>query len=58
VEIEGLPGSVRALDDSGTQLSLVKPKVINPLNLSRFGKVLVKGALGDPVGAPLVNLQL
>jgi len=58
VEIEGLPGSVRPLDDSGTQLSLVKPKVINPLNLPRFRKVVVRGALGDPVCAPLVNLQL
>jgi len=57
VEIEGLPGSVHALDDSGTQLSLVKPK-INPLNLPRFAKVVVRGALGDPVCAPLVNLQL
>jgi len=35
VEIEELPGSVRALDYSGTQLSLVNPKVINPLNLPR-----------------------
>jgi len=58
VEIKGLRGSVRALDDSGTRLSLVNPKVINPLNLARFGKVVVRVALGDPVCAPLVNLQL
>jgi len=58
VEIEGLPGSVRALDDLGTQLSFVNPKVIDPLNLPRFGKVIVRGALGDPVCASLVNLKL
>jgi len=58
VEIEGLHRSVRALDDSETQLSLVNAKVINPLNLPRFGKVVVRGALGDPVCASLVNLQL
>jgi len=58
VEIEGLPGSVRALDDLGTQLSLVNPKVINALNLPRFGKVVVRGALGDLFCAPLVNLKL
>jgi len=58
VEIEGLPGSVSAIDDSGTQLSLVNPKVINTLNLPRFGKVVVRGALGDPVCSPLVNLPL
>ena len=60
VEIKGLPGCVHALDDSGTQLglSLVNPKVIDTLNLPRFGKVAVRGALGDPVCAPLVTLQL
>jgi len=56
VEIEGLPGSVRALDDSGMQLSLVNPKVINPLIVPRFGKVVVRGALGDPVCAPCNRL--
>jgi len=58
VVIKGLPGSVRALDDSGTQLSLVNPKVIDSLNLPPFGKVIVRGALGDPVCAALVNLKL
>jgi len=57
VEIKGLPGCVHALDDSGTQLSLVNTKVIDTLNLPRFGKVVVRGALGDPVCALLVNLQ-
>jgi len=36
---------------------LVSPKVIDTLNLPRFGKVVVRSALGDPVCAPLVNLQ-
>jgi len=58
VEIKGLFGSVRALDDSGTQLNLVNPKVIDPLNLPRFGKVVVRGAVGDAVCARLVKLQL
>ena len=58
VEIKGLPGCVPALDDSGTQMSLVNPKVIETLDLPRFGKVVVRGALGDSVCAPLVNLQL
>jgi len=38
VEIKGLPSCVRALDDPGTQMSLVNPKVIETLDLSRFGK--------------------
>jgi len=58
VEIEGLLRSICALDDSGMQLSLVNPKVISTLNLARFGKVVVRGALGDPVCVPLVNLPL
>ena len=58
VEIKGLPGYVQALDDSGTQMSLVNPKVIESLDLPCFGKVVVRGALGDSVCAPLVNLQL
>jgi len=53
-----LHGCVHALDDSGKQLSLVNPRVIDTLNLPRYGKVVVRGALGDPVCAPLVNLQL
>jgi len=58
VEIKGLPSCVRALDDSGTQMSLVNPKVIETLDLPRFGKVVVRGALGNSICAPLVNLQL
>jgi len=38
VEIEGLPNSVRALGDSGTQLSLVNPKVIDTLTFHGLGR--------------------
>lgn len=58
VEVKGLSGCVQALDDSGTQMSLVNPRVIETLNLPRFGKVVVRGAVGDSICAPLVNLQL
>jgi len=43
VEIKGLPGYIPALDDSGTQMSLVNPKVTENLDLPRFGKVVVRG---------------
>jgi len=39
---------------SETQLSLVNPKVIDTLNLPRFGKVVVRDAVGDPVCVCLV----
>ena len=41
-EINGLPGCIHALDDFGTQLSVVNPKVIHTLNLPRFEKVVVR----------------
>jgi len=49
---------MRALDDSGTQMRLVNPNVIETLDLPRFGKVVVRGALGNSICAPIVNLQL
>jgi len=58
VETNGLSGCVQVLDDSGTQMSLVNPKVTEGLDLPWFGKVVVRGAVGEVVSAPLVNLQI
>jgi len=39
-------------------MSFINPKVIETLDLSRFGKVVVRGTLATQICAPLVNLQL
>jgi len=43
VEIKGISRCVQALDDLGTQMNLVNPKVIDGLDFPRFGKVVVSG---------------
>ena len=38
ININGISGDIKALDDSGTQLCLVKTSVIAPLSLKRLAK--------------------
>ena len=43
VDVEGLPGTVTALNDSGCQLCVVRTDTVKPLNLPKLGEAKLKG---------------
>ena len=47
MSIDGIPGVIRALNDSGAQICLVRAEVIAALNLPRIGKVMLRDFLGN-----------
>jgi len=58
VSIDGIPGVIRALNDSGAQICLVRAEVIVALNLPRIGKVMLRDFLGNSHQAEVVTLQM
>jgi len=58
VTIDGLPGSVVALQDSGAQLCVTRADTIKSLCLPRLGEVKLKGLLTDTVPADIVRIRV
>jgi len=58
VNIDGVSGTIRSLDDSGAQLCLVRADVVAPLNLLRIGSVILRDFMGNSYDAEVVNLQM
>lgn len=58
MSIDGISGVIRALDDSGAQVCLVRAEVIAALNLPRIGKVMLRDFLGNSHQAEVVTLQM
>ena len=58
VVVDGISDTIRALDDSGTQVCLVRADVIAALNLPRIGKVTLRDFLGNSHQAEVVTLQM
>ena len=54
--INGVNGVVRGLHDSGAQISVIHPRVLEGLNLPCEGTIKLKGLFGDAVDADLVSL--
>jgi len=51
-------GSIKALEDSGTELCVIKSTIVETANLTQVGSVRIRGIVGDPVDAKLVKLHI
>jgi hypothetical protein len=58
VTVKGIELPVRALVDGGSQINVVNNSLIEPLNLQPVGNILIRGIVGQPVTAQLVQLQI
>ena len=58
--IDGVQYPVKAVHDSGAQISVIHPDVVQDIvsTLPREGKVKLRGLFGEPVDAYLVSLQV
>jgi len=56
VTVEGIPHSVSALIDGGSQLNVIDSSFIKPFGLNSVGNI--RGIVGQPVEAELVTLQI
>ena len=56
--IDGVARTVQGLSDSGAQLSVCHSDVVRELNLEPIGNVMLRGIVGQPVMAKLVNLYI
>jgi len=56
--VEGIPHSVSALIDGGSQLNVIDTSLVEPLGLTPVGNILIRGIVGQPVQAELVKLQV
>jgi len=55
IKIAGLDSCVSALADSGSEINVAKLDVLSQLNLTSFGSVQLRGILGAPSQANLVQ---
>ena len=58
VNIDGICGTIRGLDDSGAQLCLVRADVVSPLRLVKTGSVVSRDFVGNAYFADVVNLRI
>ena len=58
VSIDGISNVIRALDDSGAQICLIRTDMITSMNLPRIGKVILRDFLGNSHEAEVVTLQM
>jgi len=58
VSIDGISNVIRALDDSGAQICLIRTDVIASMNLPRIGTVILRDFLGNSHEAEVVTLQM
>jgi len=49
---------IKALEDSGTELCVIKSAIVEAANLPQVGCVRIRGIVGDPVDAKLVKLHI
>jgi len=54
--IDGVNDVVRGLHDSGVQISVIHPRIVEGLNLPREGTIKLNSLFGDAVDADLVSL--
>jgi hypothetical protein len=49
---------IRALDDSGSELCVVKASLIQNMNLTHVGSARLRGIVGAPIEVTLVKLHI
>ena len=49
---------IRSLEDSGTELCVINPNLLESVVLPKLGTVRLHGIVGDPVSADLVKLHI
>ena len=58
VQIKGVLHTVSALVDGGSQLNVIDSSIIHSLNLTPVGTISIRGIVGEPIQASLVQLQI
>jgi len=58
VNIDGICGTVRGLDDSGAQLCLMRADVVAPLRLAKTGSVVLRDFVGNAYDADVISLRM
>ena len=58
VDVDGLPDTVTALNDSGCQLCVVRADTVRPLNLSILGQAKLKGLSDHLLTADIVKIRV
>jgi len=58
INVDGLPGVVQGLNDSGAQLCVVRADVIQSLDLPKLGEVKLRGLTNQLIPADLVSLKM
>jgi len=58
INIEGLPGKVTSLNDSGCQLCVARRDVLKSLNLPKLGEAKLKGLSKEVIPADLVRVRM
>ena len=60
VDIEGVQYPIKAVHDSGAQISVIHPDVLTDIlcTMPREGKVKLRGLFGEPVDAYLISLHI
>jgi len=56
VDVDGLPDTVTALNDSGCQLCVVRADTVRSLNLPKLGEAELKGISDHLVPADIVRI--
>ena len=58
VELELLDRPVKVLNHSGAQISLIKPSVLEGLDISSHGNIAIRGIIGPSVEVPRILLRI
>ena len=58
VNVNGVDESLHALKDSGAEIGIIQPRLIQHLNLPFVGQITIRGIVGKPVDADLVMLEV
>ena len=58
VNVNGVRESLLALKDSGAEIGIIQPRLIQHLNLPFVGQITIRGIVGKPVNADLVMLEV
>jgi len=58
IRINHLPNAVISLQDSGSEINVIKTSVLNGLSVIPVGRITFRGIVGEPVTADLVSWQI
>lgn len=58
IVIKGIDNPIMSLKDTGAEISVIQPKIIQHLNLPHVGRITIRGIVGPSVEADLVMLEI